>query len=633
MTQYTVQAPDGQTITLEGPENASQADVIAQAQKLYQPKASVQVMSPDGSPLNTQFGETGGGAAVGRPQGINRTNVLEQPRPLESAMAGATKSVIDPAIAGAQVLTGGRLGTSELVQKLGQEGEVYANENPVWYGAGRVAGAVAPAMGMAKGIGVIPSLTKLNPYAQAAGIGATQGILTPEETGKKDLALLRQQMFNAGTGAVIGAPTPLLGKVANVAYGAGKAALEPFNEAGRNLIIGRALRQFSGNDAEKAIANLRNPQQLVAGVQPTVGEVAGVPSLAAVQRAVGGNPITTNAFAERKALNDVARTEALQNIASPTRLAKYQNLRNRVAEDLYSDALKPLNLGKLSPEMTDEITGLIKTPAIKKAMDQAKENAANRGIEINNPEGSMRGLHETKMALDDQIARIKALAEKNGGSASAELNSLQTAKSRLLNFMEDVSPEYKTARINYSRLSKPVEQLESIAKLAEKSLSPKDYSVYLGNFSRELEKVKKEGHLSTQQVKRLENLKEDLMRTDFANNAGRGVGSNTMQNLAYNNMLQEVNLPNLLRRRGMAETAGNIAARVKDVAYGGANKQLTSEMAEALLDPRKAAALMKLAGKRPLEAQVPTEQSNLAKLLFTQGGVNAVNAIRGQSNE
>ena len=633
MAQYTVQAPDGQTITLEGPNGASQADVIAQAQKLYQPQGSVQVMSPDGAPLTTEFGQTGGGAAVGRLQGINRTNVLEQPRPLESAMAGATKSVIDPAVAGAQVLTGGRLGTSELAKRLGEEAQVYSDENPVWYGTGRVAGAVAPAMGMAKGIGVIPSLAKLNPYAQAAGIGAVQGILTPEETGKKDLALFKQQMFNAGTGAAIGAPTPLLGKIANTAYGAGKAALEPFNESGRNLIIGRALRQFSGNDAEKAIANLRNPQQLVAGVQPTVAEVADVPSLAAVQRAVGGNPITTNAFAERKALNDIARTEALQNIASPTRLAKYQDLRERVAEDLYSDALKPLNLGKLTPEMTDEITGLVKTPAIKKAMDQAKENAANRGIEINNPEGSMRGLHETKMALDDQIARVKALAEKNGGSASAELNSLQTAKSRLLSFMEDVSPEYKTARINYARLSKPVEQLESIAKLTEKSLSPKDYSVYLGNFSRELEKVKKEGHLSTQQIKRLENLKEDLMRTDFANNAGRGVGSNTMQNLAYNNMLQEVNLPNLLRRRGMAETAGNIAARVKDVAYGGMNKLLTTEMAEAMLDPRKAAALMKLAGKRPLEAQVPTEQSNLAKLLFTQGGVNAVNAIRGQSNE
>lgn len=35
MAQYTVQAPDGNTITLEGPEGASQADVIAKAQQLY----------------------------------------------------------------------------------------------------------------------------------------------------------------------------------------------------------------------------------------------------------------------------------------------------------------------------------------------------------------------------------------------------------------------------------------------------------------------------------------------------------------------------------------------------------------------------------------------------------------------
>jgi len=37
MAQYTVQAPDGKTITLEGPDGASHEDVIAQAQQLYQP--------------------------------------------------------------------------------------------------------------------------------------------------------------------------------------------------------------------------------------------------------------------------------------------------------------------------------------------------------------------------------------------------------------------------------------------------------------------------------------------------------------------------------------------------------------------------------------------------------------------
>ena len=612
-------------------------DTVVQAYQLSkQPKASVEVTSANGTPLNTQFGVTGGGAAVGRPQGINRTNVLEQPRPLESAMAGATKSIIDPAVAGAQILTGGRLGTSDLAKRLGEEAQVYSDENPVWYGTGRVAGAVAPAMVVSKGIGVIPSLAKLNPYAQAAGIGAVQGVLTPEETGKKDLDLLRQQMFNAGTGAVIGAPTPILGKIANTAYGAGKAALEPFNEAGRNLILGRALRQFAGNDAEQAILNMRNAPEFVKGSKPTVAEAAGIPSLAAMQRAsLNASPEATNALAQRQAQNAVARTNALENIASPTRVAKYQDLRSQLGDELYAPALnKAMDFSTLTPEMQKEVGSLAKTPAIKRAMGQAQENALNKGYDLGNPNGSLQGLHETKMALDQEINSVKAkLLRDNAGATSAELDGLKAAKDRLLGFIETVSPDYKKARETYARLSKPVDQLQTISNIADKATRDKDSTILLNRFSNELEKAKKEGLLSKQQLARLENIKSDMLRTDFANEAGRGVGSNTMQNLAYNNMLQEVNLPNLLRRRGMAETAGNMAARVKDVAYGSMNKRLTNEMAEAMLDPRKAAALMKLAGKRPLETQVPSEQANIAKLLFTQGGINAVNAIRGNSNE
>jgi len=612
-------------------------NTVVQAYELSkQPQASVQVMSPDNQPINTQFGVTGGGAVVGRPQGINRTNILEQPRPLESALAGMTKSVIDPAIAGAQVLTGGNKGTSELAKRLGEEAQVYSDENPVWYGTGRVAGAVAPAMAVSKGIGVLPSLAKLNPYAQAAGIGAVQGILTPEETGKKDLDLLKQQMFNAGTGAVIGAPMPLLGKVANTVYGAGKAALEPFNEAGRNLILGRALRQFSGNDAEQAIVNMRNAPEYVKGSKPTVAEAANIPSLAAMQRAaLNASPEATNALAQRQAQNSVARSNALENIASPTRIAKYQDLRSQLGDELYAPALnRAMDFSTLTPEMQKQVGSLSKTPAIKRAMGQAQENALNKGYDLGNPNGSLQGLHETKMALDQEINAVKAKLERdNAGATSAELDGLKAAKDRLLGFIETVSPEYKKARETYARLSKPVEQLQTISNIADKATRDKDSSILLNRFSNELEKAKKEGLLTKQQLARLENIKSDMLRTDFANEAGRGVGSNTMQNLAYNNMLQEVNLPNLLRRRGMAETAGNIAARVKDVAYGSMNKRLTNEMAEAMLDPRKAAALMKLAGKRPLETQVPSKQANIAKLLFTQGGINAVNAIRGNSNE
>jgi len=636
MAQYIVTAPDGKEITLEGPSGASHDDVIAQAQKLYQPKASVEVTSPEGMPLNTAFGETGGGAAVGRPQGIDRTNVLPTPRPLESAMAGATKSFIDPAVAAAQLVTNGNLGTSQLAKRLSEQADVYSEENPASYGIGRVAGAILPASAMSKGIGMIPSFAKLSPYVQSAAVGAAQGALTPEETGKTGADLLRQELLNTGVGSAFGGVAPVIGKVANTVYGAGKAALEPFNQAGRNLILGRALRQFSGNDAEQAIENLRNAKELVPGSLPTVGEAAGIPSLAAMQRAaLNSSTESTNALAQRQAQNIAARTNALENIASPTRMAKYENLRSKIGDELYTPALNTaMDFSELTPELKKDVASLAQTPAIKRAMAQAKENALNKGYDIGNPNGSLQGLHETKMALDEQINAVKAKLERDGGGAkSAELDGLNAAKDRLLGFIETVSPEYKQARQTYARLSKPVEQLQTISNIAEKSTKSTDYSTYLNRFSNELEKAKKEGLLSEAQLARLQAIKDDMMRTDFANTAGRGVGSNTMQNLAYNNMLQEVNLPNLLRRRGLAETVGNIGARVKDIAYGAANKRLTSEMAETLLDPRKAAALMKLAGRQPLEATVSPEQANLARLLFTQGGVNAVNALRGQANE
>jgi len=656
MAQYTVQAPDGQTITLEGPIGASQAEVIAQAQKLYQPKASVEVTSPSGEPLNTEFGNTGGGAAVGRPQGINRTNVLEQPRPLESAMAGATKSIIDPFVAGAQLATRGHLGTSELAKRLGQEGEVYSEENPVWYGAGRVAGAVAPATATAKAIGVIPSLAKLSPYLQAAGVGAVQGALTPEETGKKDLELLRSELGNTALGATIAAPTPLLGKIANTAYGAGKAALEPFNQSGRNLIIGRALRQFSGNDAEQAIQNLRNAKELVKGSKPTVAEAAGIPSLAAAQRAaLNSSTEATNALTNRQTAQNIARIEAIENIKPPKEAIK--ELREKATEDLYNRA----NTQKIIA--TPEIKDLLARPSMEKAIARAKNLAKEKGEDLefikelpamassildakgkplgNIPaqEGSLLGkaAHYIKRGLDD----LTNYPHEHGISGN-ELGAIKDTKKQFLNAIELQLPEYKAARETYAELSKPISQadvIEEISKTANfrGNLTPasliralKDTTAQkaTGQANATLEKV-----LAPDQMAVLQNIKKDLLNSDFAQTSGRGVGSNTMQNLAYNNMMQEVNLPNLLRRRGMAETAGNIAARVKDVAYGSMNKRLTSEMVDTLLDPRKAAALMKLAGKQPLEAKISPEQANLARLLFTQGGVNTVNAIRGQSNE
>lgn len=609
------------------------------------PKASVEVTAaPTDNKViqNSPMAETGGGAVTGRPMRNAQLNVLQQPRPLESALAGATKSVIDPFVGAAQLVTQGNAGTSELAQRLGKEADVYAQENPVWYGTGRVAGAIAPATAGSKMIGMLPSMEKfalnapkLASLANATAVGGVTGALTPEETGKKDLDLLRSELGNTAIGAGFGAASPVFGKLSDVAVRAGKSLVEPFYQMGKNEIIGRALRQMAGNDAETAIANMRNAQTFVPGVKPTVAETAGVPSLAAAQRAaLNASPEATNALAQRQAQNTIARTNAIENIASPTRVSKYVDLRSQIGDELYTPALnKAMDFSKLSPELQNQVGSLAKTPAIKRAMDQAKENALNKEIDIGNPSGSLQGLHETKMALDQEINAVKAkLQRDNAGSTSAELDGLNAAKDRLLKFIETVSPEYKKARETYARLSKPVEQLEKLSSIADKATRDKDSSILLNRLSNELEKAKKEGLLSKQQISRLENIKADMMRTDFAETAGRGVGSNTMQNLAYNNMLQQVNLPTLLRRHGLSATLGNIAARGSDVFYGKANKELTNQMAEALLNPRKAAALMKMTGKEA-ESQITPEQANLARILFAQSGIKTINALRGKENE
>jgi hypothetical protein len=576
------------------------------------------------SPMS--FGETGGGAAMGRPINRGQLNVQAQPRPLESALAGVTKTAVDPLLAGAQAVTGNAPSVNDLVQRLAKEGGEYEQANPASYATGRVAGAVLPAVGMSRGLGMIPSFAK-NPYVQGAavgsGAGAVSGALQPIEGGQTGADLYSEMGKNARTGVLIGTPVgavaPAVGQAVEKGYKAGKAFVEPFFESGQEKILGRFLREMSGGEEAKAMRNLRNPQQLVAGSQPTAAEVAGVPSLAALERtAIATSPTAGNLLAQRQAQNAQAQATALRNIAPASRTSKYVDFREQVADDLYADALKPLNLGKLDKKTTAEVSNLIKRPAIKDAMEAAKENAANRGMDIADPAGSMRGLHETKMALDRQIKAVKAKLERdNAGASSSELDGLINAKTGLLNFMERISPTYKTARVNYERLSKPIEQLESIAKLADKSISAETEKIYISQFSKGLKELKQSGVISDRQIARLEAIKEDLARGKFAATAGKGVGSDTVQKLAYGNLMNQTGLP---------ISATN---RLGKFVYGDINEQLKNKLAESMLSPQETLRLMRL-GKEPKVNVDQKTRNDLARLLTIQGTQRSVQGMSGE---
>jgi hypothetical protein len=279
MAQYIVTAPDGKEITLEGPAGASQADVIAQAQKLYQPtQAQPQVQVTPELPVwekpQTQFAETGGGAALGRPV-RNVAQVQAEPRPLESALAGATKSaVIDPVLGVSQLLSGGNVG-GQAAQSYAEQAKPYQETNPGSYLTGQIGGALAPGLGMAKGAGMIPSFARANPLIQGVTFGAAQGAITPEATGKTGLDYYQNQLQQAGIGAVIGAVPSVISSGAKalssglrrglgMTTGAGEEAIGQAYQAGKTgnqafvqNLKGEVPTVEILDEAKQALSNIR----------------------------------------------------------------------------------------------------------------------------------------------------------------------------------------------------------------------------------------------------------------------------------------------------------------------------------------------------------------------------------------
>lgn len=637
MPTYSIAAPDGNTYKIEGPAGASQDQVVSEVLKqhptagkppekgnMYTQSAEDIQYSPEGIPLNTSsYGSAPTGATKSAQQALTSTVSL----PVNVA-TGIAKAPAALAQMYDKYIGGGKNGDNMVnainqIEKgtQAQMGGVGSAVNQV----GSAVGQAAPYMGMGT-TGMIPSFAQK--VAQGVGMGALSGALTPEETNLSPEEFKNAKAQNVGIQSTLGGAFPIVGQVLKTGYNAGKALVEPLYTGGREAIIGRALREYAGNEAEKAVANLKAAKELVSGSMPTVGEAAGVPSLAAAQRAATAvSQEATNSMAARQVAQNEARVASLRDLAGTEGERASLNLaRENAAEDLYKSAFSKKMT--LTPELTKEVNQLVQTPAIKDAMKQAQVNAKNLGIDINNPKGSIQGLHQTKLAIDDAIERLKkpdmSTAEKN------KMAGLVAAKNRLVGFLENdqISPEYKVARETYAAMSKPINEMDFIQNIANKVVNPLNEKMYAGKFAQNLENLNP-NVVSPEKASALEAIKQDLARSQFAENAGRGVGSDTIQKLAYGNMLNQINLPNLLRRRGLAETAGNLLARASDVVYGKANKDLANQFAQTLLNPHEAASYMEIAKTIPKgtkmtpEAAKEMERANLAKLLLMQSTATA----------
>lgn len=515
------------------------------------------------------------------------------------------------------------------------------------YKTGKIAGEIAGTAGAggvlangARALGAAPSVVQglatggLNVAGKTGPVGMLIRGATGATTGAAAAGMVNPE--DAGWGAVIGGGLPTGAKLLSAggkAVGGGiKSAVQPLYESGRRQIVGNALREFAGSQADDAIRNLRNAGELVDGSVPTVGQASGVPSLAALERAsMATSPEATNSLAARLAEQNEARVAALRSIAGDDaakeaalsarqeaadvayRKARDSDLMRRtlavkdqVAKDAQSAGLGSLGNAPVRSEAesaalairpTKALEDLAKRPAFSSFIDDAKRLAANKGQDIGDPLTSIDGLHYIKLAIDDALEPSATNAiGRNARSA------LMDMKSQLTTEMDKISPVYGVSRKAYEQASKPINQM-AVGDALMSAVRPLDQQIMPTQFAKKLtDKTAQqatgfkgatlENTLDPAQLKLLNGIKDDLARAEFAKNAGRGVGSNTVQNLAYTNMLNEAGVPAFIRGSALGQAAGGLLGQAGRAVYSRANQDLAELMAQTMLSPKEAALLM-----------------------------------------
>ena len=471
--------------------------------------------------------------------------------------------------------------------------------------AGNIAGNVAMAVPAA----FIPGA---NTVVGSSMVGAGMGFMQPVATDES-------RLMNTGIGAAAGPLGVLGGRTVAATWKGGKALLEPFTAKGREAIAGRTLERFGVEAGD--LAGLTG-QATTTGAQRTMAEQVARPEGAAaaarLQDAMRSvDPKIAAQFEAREMANNAARVGTLTEMAGKDGGREFAaSMRENAAKELYGKAFgTKMDWSTLTAGERGEMTKLLNMPAVKEAMKTARTNVANQGKSTAKPDGSIEGLHQMKLALDDAIAAA-------GSGSAAEVNkamSIKMARDRLTSFIQRMSPDYAEARGTYAAMSKPLNQMDIVDEVLKRGASStadlagnvrlmpnamanamKDEARLVGQATGGRMKTTLADMLEPDQLAKLKAVSSEVDKVGAVARAGNGPGSATAQRLASQNVLRQTLGPTGLPQSWAESTLLNTAMRPVQFAYNGiAEPRIQQVITELLLDPSKAAAAMKAAKVNP----------------------------------
>lgn len=518
--------------------------------------------------------------------------------------------------AGQAMASAGR-GIGQLAGLVSQEDIDYAKkleaplENTTAGKIGNVAGSVvalAPTM-------MIPGA---NTVAGAGLIGALSSAATTPGNA-----------VDRGVAGVFGGAGGAAGQLLPRVFGSMKAAAEPLTEAGRGAIVGRTMNRAIGDDAATVASRLRSAQPLVPGSLPTAAEVGESGGLAALQRAMSA--ADPESYTQRGLQQSSARLQSLRNIAGDDASKKAAiSARDAATKDAYAQAKNTSYI------VDDSLESLLQTPLVKKALGRAEEIAKNdqRSFGISHttsapfsgvggrPAEKVKGitgysLQDIKMAMDDM------LKDPASGIVGTEAKQAKNLRGSIVSWMEKANPEFGAARTTYANMSQPINQMDVGKALLEKvtpalsdygALGKETAAKYAQTLRNSDDLVKNatgfkgtdlESVMGPQNMQSLEAVAQDLARKSNAQELGRGIGSNTFQNFAMDNLAESMGVPSAVKAiggliPGVSPTVTMLAKGAQAVgglAYKSADEAIRRDLAQALLNPQAAARLMDAASK------------------------------------
>ena len=454
-----------------------------------------------------------------------------------------------------------------------------------------------------------------NPQAQASAATAATaagGMLREGGAGLPD------QIAGAMLAGMVAPGGPKL-PITQRAIAAPATVVQPFTQAGREVIVGNVLRKLA-TEPDLAASRLAQAGPLVPGVRPTTAATAFDPGLASAETAIRALD-QSGAFATRLSSNQQALLDAFRRISGkPGSVAAAEKKRTEVTQPMREEAFAAVTV---DPVTFQSGVNLV----VNKAIDNVMASPVGVRMDV---ESAMKWATDriAKAKTPMQLYEVrKDLAGAAGGKYNQENPSLRLAGGQLkdvIKAVDDVidasAPGFKAYMDKYSKMSGPIDQMRMLQKIesqvttGQPNLMTGEPVLAAGSLRRQLANKAEELDLklSIPAQTRLDNIIDEINRGMAATAPGvRAPGSDTFKNMSMGNMIGRIFSESMA-----TNTTLRTMTRPLDFLYKLPDEQIQQLLVESMLDPKMAAMMMSKANMMKVDPLAKSLRQKAEQLGF-----------------